>query len=85
MDFNFNLLDLEGKEIADANAGKLLANILVSANKGDAMKYWTWAQKMYAGKVLELDPSDTETLKNFVKESEQLSILAKAQLLEVIK
>lgn len=85
MDLNFNLLSLDGQEIADAHAGKLLANVLVSAGKGDAMKYWTWAQKLYAGEELSLDPSDMETLKNFVKESDTMSILAKAQILERIK
>ena len=29
LDFNFNLIDLDGNQIENANAGKLLANTLV--------------------------------------------------------
>lgn len=80
--FNKNLLDLEGKEIEGANIGKVVANCLVGATKGDALKFWGWATKMNAGEDLDLDKSDTETLKNFIKESEALTILTKAQALE---
>jgi hypothetical protein len=43
-----------------------------------------WALKMHAGESLELDPSDVETLKNFIKDHDQLTILSKAQMLEVL-
>lgn len=81
LDLNYDLLGLDGKAIEGTKAGKLLAQTLIGSNKGDALKYWDWAQKLYVGTPLELDPSDTETLKNFVKESEVLTVLAKAQLL----
>ena len=82
INFNKNLLDLEGKEIEGANIGKIVAQTLVQSSKGDALKYWGWATKMNAGEELDLDKSDTETLKNFIKESEGLTILTKAQALE---
>jgi hypothetical protein len=82
INFNKNLLDLEGKEIEGANIGKIVAQTLVQSSKGDALKYWGWATKMNAGEELDLDKSDTETLKNFIKESETLTILTKAQALE---
>lgn len=85
IDFNFDLLSLDGKAIEGEKAGKLLARTLVGSNKGDALKFWEWAQKLYAGEPLEIDTSDTETLKNFVKESEVLTVLAKAQLLACFK
>jgi len=75
-------LDLDGKEIEKAHIGKIIGNALVGATKGDALKYWGWATKMNAGEELDLDKSDTETLKNFIKESEGLTILTKAQALE---
>jgi hypothetical protein len=38
--------------------------------------------KLHASEALDLDPSDKETLKNFIKEHDQLTILSKAQILE---
>jgi hypothetical protein len=81
INLNHNLLGLDGQEIADSNLGKLIANILATTNKGDAAKLWHWALKLHAGEELELDPTDVETLKNFIKENEQLTVLAKAQAL----
>lgn len=74
--------DFDGKEIT---LGQLLAQQLVSSNKGDALKLFTWAQKAYNGEQLDLDPSDSSTLKDFIKNNEQLTVLAKAQLLSVFK
>lgn len=90
LDFNKQLLGLDGKPVKDIDdkditIGKLLAGQLAGSNKGDALKLFTWAQKVYNGEPLELDPSDTSTLKDFVKNSEQLTVLAKAQILGVFK
>ena len=82
LDFNFSLTDLDGQPIENSNAGKLLANTLAQQAKGDALKFMSWALKLHAGESLELDPSDKETLKNFIKDHEQLTILSKAQMLE---
>ena len=85
LNFNFNLVDLDGKEIDNANAGKLLANSLVQQSKGDALKFWEWALALNKGEELDLDSSDQETLKNFIKDSGNFAIIAKAQLLKVLK
>lgn len=85
LNFNFNLTDLDGKELEGANAGKLLANTLIQQTKGDAVKYWEWALALNKGDIIDLDSSDQETLKNFVKDSETITILAKAQVLNVFK
>lgn len=85
LNFNFNLTDLDGKEIDNANAGKLIANSLVQQSKGDALKFWEWALALNKGEVLDLDSSDQETLKNFIKDNDNFAILAKAQLLKVLK
>jgi hypothetical protein len=90
IDFNQTLKGLDGiavKDIDDKEVtlGKLLSGQLASANKGDALKLFTWAQKCFNGEKLELDPSDTATLKEFIKSNEQLTVLAKAQLLSVFK
>lgn len=85
LDFNFNLTDLDGQPIENANAGKLLANTLAQQSKGDALKFWEWALALNKGDVIDLDTSDQNTLKTFVKESDVLAILSKGQMLEVFK
>lgn len=85
LDFNFNLTDLDGQPIENANAGKLLANTLAQQSKGDALKFWEWALALNKGDVIDLDTSDQNTLKTFVKESDVLTIFAKGQMLQVFK
>jgi hypothetical protein len=84
LNLNVNLKGLDGKEIENSNAGKLVANLLASDNKGDAMKKFSIAQKLYNGETLDLDPSDKQMLKTFVEASEQMTVLAKAQVLALI-
>lgn len=85
LDFNFDLLGLEGEAIEGANAGKLLAQALVQATKGNALKYWGWALDLNKGLTIDLDSVDQDTLKLFINDSEGFTILAKAQLLQVLK
>jgi len=85
LNFNFDLLGLDEQPIEGANAGKLLANALAQGSKGDALKFWDWAVSLNKGEVLDLDSSDQEKIKNFIKDSEGFTILAKAQLLQVLK
>lgn len=85
LNLNFNLKDLDGKEIEGANAGKLLANQLVNQAKGDAVKFWELSLKLYKGEVVDLDSSDQNTIKQFIKDSESLPVLTKAQLLLVFE
>lgn len=90
LDFNQSMKGLDGTEVKDMDGsfitlGKLLSSQLASTNKGDALKLFTWAQKCYNGEVLDLDPSDESTLKDFIKNNESLTVLAKAQLLSVFK
>lgn len=89
LDFNLPLKALDGTVIKDGEKdltlGRLLSGQLATASKGDALKLFTWAQKTYAGEKLDLDPSDTETLKQFVKDSETMTVLAKAQILQIFK
>ena len=90
LDFNQTLKGLDGEAVKDIDGkeitvGKLLSGQLASSNKGDALKLFTWAQKVYAGEKLDLDKSDEGTLKEFIKNNETLTVLAKAQMLSVFK
>lgn len=84
VNLNKNLVDLDLKEIPNSNAGKLVANLLAQDTKGDALKKFSLATKLYNGEELELDPSDFNLLKSFIEDSTQMSILAKAQILLMI-
>lgn len=83
LDFNFSFINLDGAEIPNSNAGNLIATTLASASKGDSLKLWHWANKLYKGEVLELDPSDTQVLKTFIENAEGITVLARAQCLKV--
>jgi hypothetical protein len=88
LDFTKPLVGLDGSTIKDetgkeVSLGKLLSGQLAGSNKGDALKLFTWAQKLYNDQPLDLDPSDRATLKDFITANETLTVLAKAQLLSV--
>lgn len=91
MNINFNkaALDLEGKEQKDSAGsvvmlGRILAQAMVNQSRGDALKYYDWGKKLYAGDPLNLDRSDIKTIKEFLEPNEQLTVLAKAQILEIL-
>ena len=79
INLNKQVLDLDGSEIKDANIGKIVAQVLIGETKGDALKYWGWAQKLYTGEDLDLDQSDFETFKTFIKETDKIPVITKAQ------
>ena len=83
IDLNFDIIDLSNQAIG--NAGKLVANLLVQQSEGDVMKHYEWAIKLNSGQVIDLDTSDQEYLKTFIKDHKTHFIIAKAQILEVIK
>ena len=86
VNLNKSILDLSGKEIPESNLGQLLSQLLAGAStKENAVKMYYWAQKLYAGEELDLDPSDTSILLSFVETNEQLTVLAKAQILQYLK
>jgi len=88
--FNKNILSLSGEELKDEkenpiNLGKFLANQLVSASKGDAMKMSDLAQRLWKGEEVEIDRSDRKMLEDFIKEAATMNILVKGQLLDVLE
>jgi len=88
-DFNVPLYDLSGNCIKDQNntditIGKLLSNALVSQAKGDALKFHGWAVDMYNCKSINLDRSDVKVLRDFVQDNDTITVLAKAQIFELL-
>lgn len=86
LDFNKYLKDLDGVETENPNThiGKGLANTLVAQSEGDAIKYWGWALKLNNKESIDVDESDYNTLKEFIKSNKNTTILFKAQLLEIL-
>ena len=88
MELNLNkaLVDLEGKEIKEANMGKTLGNFL-AGNKTelDAVKAWELAAVLHAGKTAQIDSSDLDKLEKSIEGSTVLTPLAQAQLLLEIR
>lgn len=87
LNLNYQINDLTGKEILgdSANASKALAGALANANKGNAIKLFDWALKLWKCEEFEIDKTDKEFLEAFIETCETLTILAKASLLNSIK
>lgn len=84
IDLNKSLIDLDGSEIQNGNMGKILAASIVNQSKGDAIKLYGWAVDMSKGNVIIIDKSDYDTLKNFIKDSESMTVITKAQILNIV-
>lgn len=80
----FNFTNLLGKEISGESAGKILAAYLSTTNKGNSIKLWDWALKLYNDKDLEIDSTDADVLIGLIENAENLTVLAKAQILNYI-
>lgn len=81
VNLNFKFKGLDGKEL-DQNAGTLMANLLSNSNTKTPVKFWEWAVKFHAGQTLEITTDDLKLLRDFIENSEALTALAKAQILE---
>ena len=85
IDLNIPMTDLSGAEVKEAKLGQILGNQLVGGSKGDALKFYDWAVKLYKGDSISVDDSDFNKIKDFVNESEMLTIIAKAQILKQLE
>lgn len=77
LNFNFNLPDFEGKPQKDANAGKILADMLGKQNKGASIKLYDWAMSLWHGKPIDVDATDFDMLRGIIDTTEFLTIMAK--------
>lgn len=86
VNFNKPLLSLDGTESGEL-LNKLLSNILAQSSEGvsEPVKFFDWALKIYNDGELELDNTDAEHLKSFIKGHKQLTVFAKGRLLEVFE
>lgn len=88
LDLNFPLKGLpnNGDPGADlgTTAARVLAEALMSATKGDALKQYEQAIMLAGCGKIDLDSSDKETLQRFVKENDNLRVIAKGPILKAI-
>lgn len=82
VNLNFELTSLDGKEIG--NAGKIIANNLVSQSKGDALKFYDWAVTFNKGEEVQMDSSDFKMFNDSISNNDHLTILAKGQILKYL-
>jgi len=77
-----NLIGLDGKDLPDANMGKILANSLVNNTGADAIKYLDWALKLYNSEEIQLDDADYKKIYKEVENNKQFTRLVIAQILK---
>lgn len=91
MKYNFNkpLLDLDSLPIkngdAEVNLGKALASHLINQTKGEAFKLFDWAKSLHKDGIIDLDRSDSKALREIIEKLDTLTVLFKAQLLEIFE
>lgn len=82
VNLNFDLLALDGSKAAIA--GEVIAGLLMSEVKGDAVKFFDWAIKLNKGEIVSMDTSDVNKLKSLVENSERLTVLVKAPVVNYL-
>jgi len=83
LNFNFILKNLGGVEFPEAKMNEILANLLISQTKGDALRLYHWGLDLHKTGELNLDEQDLQTLRAIVENTEFLTVLAKGQILEI--
>lgn len=85
INFKVPFLQITGEDVVED--GKIqymheaLANRLVMSKNNDPMRFLEWARVLYATGVLDIERSDQDTLRTFLKNLDDV-VLVKAQLLE---
>lgn len=88
--FNKAFKDLEDNEVYEGGQTlylhKTLAPVMAAQPEGvDVIKFFDWSRAIYKGEEIDLDRKDQETLKTFITNCKQLSVLSKGQLLDCFK
>lgn len=88
LDLNFPIKGLpnNGEPAPDlgTTAARVLAEALMASTKGDALKQYEQAIMLSGCGKIDLDSSDREALQRFVKENENLRVIAKGPILKAL-
>jgi len=82
VDLNFDLVGLDGSRVAIA--GELIAGLLMSEVKGDAVKFFDWAVTFNKKEAVQMDASDLTKLRTLVQDSEKITVLVKAPVMNYL-
>lgn len=82
IDLNTPFKDLDGTE--GEKLGKILAQHIAISKGGDAVKLYGWSVELSKGNEMELDNSDYDNLKNFVKNCDTLPVIWRGQILQIL-
>lgn len=87
LNLNFQCKSPSGEDFKgdESNMGKILANVIFQANKGNSIKLYDWALKLWNKEKIVVDATDYEVLKTFIDTSESMNILVKGQLLKSLE
>jgi hypothetical protein len=78
-DFQIKKLSGEAYEGDQNHAGKLLAEALSAGNKGQSIKFFDWAVKLWNKEKIVVDATDFDVLRAWIDTNEFVNILCKAQ------
>jgi len=79
IDLNFEIKNLDNVSIG--NASQIIAGLLMSETKGDAVKYFDWAIALNKKESITVDASDFLKLKTLITETEKMSILVRVPII----
>jgi hypothetical protein len=82
IDLNFDLLDLNNTSLG--LAGKMLAGLLMSEMKGDAIKLFDWAMSFNSTGIIEVDNADLVKLTDLINATDRMSIMAKGPIVRYL-
>lgn len=82
--FGIEIKGLDGVKFENTHLGKVIAEAIISTSKGDAIKVYRIATELYAGEV-ELDDSDKKMLSEMIESSDKMTLLVKAQALQLLQ
>lgn len=83
LDLSSKIKSIDGEDFSETFA-LVLSKILMSSNKGDAIKLYDWAMNLHKDGSIEIDNSDKNILTKFIETTESISILIKGQLLKIL-
>lgn len=84
LNLNKKLQDLDGLDIEDKMLGKVVAIALVTQTEGDPVKFFDWGMSLHKGEDINLDKADQKTFREFIANSQKLTVLVKGQVLRIV-
>lgn len=85
INFKIPFLQIDGRDVVEDGKTQYmhegLANRLVMAKHTEPMRFFEWARALYSTGELDLEKSDQETMRVFLKNLDEI-VLVKAQLIE---